>query len=104
MIVIESEEDLRARLAALGDMDDNTRNAVACSLVGHSRIQEYCLGYFTCGRCGAQVGDSLGAAYDATGVVIVGHNCPKCHANASALTWRDRVFAKDPFPAPEASA
>jgi hypothetical protein len=44
-------------------LDAKTAKSVVCSLVGHSRIQEFCFGYYTCARCGAQVGDSLGSMY-----------------------------------------
>ncbi len=96
---IGSAAEMRAKLKAMGPMPTEKRNAVVCALVGHSRIQEYCFGYFTCGRCGAQVGDSLGSVYDTTKVVIVGHDCPTCRANFAAGDWRDTLYAKSPFPA-----
>lgn len=88
---------LLAALAALGDITTEQRNAVVCALVGHSLIQSACFGYFNCARCGEQAGDSLGGAYTADKVVVVGHDCSTCRANYKKLTWRDKLFAADPF-------
>lgn len=70
---------------------------VVCSLIGHSRIQTVCFGYFSCARCDAQVGDAIAGAYDATNVVIVGHDCEHCRQAAKQLTWKDTLLAPDPF-------
>jgi hypothetical protein len=79
-------------------LSQEERNQVVCALVGHSRIQTSFFGYYYCGRCNAQVGDSLGSIYpSAAAVVVVGHNCETCRANAKTLTWRDKLFAPDPF-------
>ena len=94
---IKNEKELNEKLAALGDMDDKTRNDIVCSLLGHSLIQESCFGYFTCSRCGAQLGDSLGGYYDATKVVIVGHDCDTCRSNYEKLDWKHKVFTPNPF-------
>ena len=86
------------KLAFLGPMDVETRNGVVCSLIGHSRIQTACFGYFHCARCGAQVGDTLASSYEgAKTAVVVGHKCIACVANYQACTWRDKIFAPDPF-------
>lgn len=90
-----TEEEVRLRIEGL---DDETARSVVCALVGHSRIQTFCFGYFNCARCNAQVGDSLGSTYaDAPNVVVVGHDCEACRANAARLTWRDTIMAPDPF-------
>lgn len=94
-----TKKELLARLKALGPVDAQTRNAVVCAMVGHSKIQTACFGYYTCGRCGAQVGDSLGGVYPgAESAVVIGHNCDKCRQNFKACTWKDLVFAPNPFP------
>jgi len=93
-----TRKELMEKLKALGPMDKAKRNNVVCSLIGHSRIQETCWGYFHCARCGAQLGDQLGSVYDATEVVIVDHNCAKCRKNYKKLTWRDKLYVKNPFP------
>ena len=85
------------KLKALGEMDDETRNDVVCSLLGHSKIQESFFGYYNCARCGDQLGDAFGGIYDSSNVVVVGHDCPKCRANYEKLDWRHRIFAPDPF-------
>jgi ribosomal protein L37AE/L43A len=74
------------------------QKSVLCALVGHSRIQSVCFGYWSCARCEAQVGDSLGGAYSGADKVIVGHDCSTCRENAKSITWRDTLLAPDPFP------
>lgn len=101
-LTIVTEEELLNKLEALGPMDDEARNRVVCSLIGHSRIQTYFFGEYCCARCGAKVGDSLMSVYtEAEEVVIVGHNCPTCRANYEKCTWRDKIFAPDPFAKPD---
>ena len=78
-------------------LDDATRNATVCALVGHSGIQTGCFGYYSCARCGAQVGDTLAGSYNTAKVVVVGHNCPTCRENFDALGWQDKLFVPDPF-------
>ncbi len=100
-----TKTDLLKRLKALGRLTPEQRNDVTCSLIGHSRIQTHCMGYYYCGRCGAQLGDSLGSVYpQAEKVVVVSDGnqlhsagCKTCEANYKELTWRDKVFAPNPF-------
>jgi (p)ppGpp synthase/HD superfamily hydrolase len=85
-------------MSRLQGLDADSKKSVLCALVGHSRIQTYCFGYFNCARCCAQVGDSLGGVYpQAESVVIVGHDCKTCRKNAKELTWRDTLLSPDPF-------
>src|SRR6185503_1499613 len=85
-------------LARVEGLTDDQAKAVVCALVGHSRIQDHCFGYYTCARCGAQLGDALGGVYSAANrAVVVGHDCPVCRENAKELTWRDTLMAPDPF-------
>lgn len=86
-----------AKMKAIGDVTTEQRAHIACSLLGHSRIQKNAFFYFYCARCGDQLGDQLGSAYDARAVVIVGHDCDTCRTNYKALTWRDKIYAPDPF-------
>jgi len=96
-----TKAELRAKLKALGKMTKAQRNNIVCSLIGHSMIQELCFGYYTCGRCGVQMGDNLGSIYPAAEeVVVIGHNCPKCKTNYKKLTWRDKLYVPDPFKKP----
>lgn len=98
MKAIKTQEELIEKLGILGIEDEEKRNKVVCALIGHSKIQHYCFGYYTCARCGEQVGDSLGSLYpDAEKAVIVGHNCPACKENFEKLTWEDKAFCPDPF-------
>lgn len=98
MSVIETQQELIGILGALGDIEDSVRNGITCQLIGHSRIQSYCFGYFYCSRCGSQVGDSLGGLYQqAESVVVIGHDCPTCQENSKTLTWRDKIFTSDQF-------
>src|SRR5678816_3411289 len=78
-------------------LDDARRNATVCVLVGHSGIQTVCFGYYSCARCGAQVGDTLAGSYDPAKIVVIGHNCKTCQANYEAMGWQDKLFAPDPF-------
>lgn len=68
-----------------------------CTLIGHSNIVEGCFGYVHCGRCNAQIGDTLAGSYSNPRCVIIGHNCEECQENAKSLTWRDTYMAPDPF-------
>lgn len=78
------------------------RAAAVCGLVGHSRLRTFCFGYHYCGRCDAQLGDSLGGAYVAKGVVVECHGkgiklegCD-CREVAKTLTWRDTLLVDTP--------
>ena len=93
-----TKKELMSKLKILGKMDRQTRNNVVCSLIGHSMIQSVCFGYFYCGRCDDQVGDSLASVYPAAKqAVIIGHDCETCRVNFKALTWKDKLYAPDPF-------
>lgn len=97
-----TKKELMQKMEALGNITEEQRNAIVCSLIGHSRIQEYCFGYYTCARCGAQVGDSLAGYYSAAEeTVIVGHNCSTCQKNYKKLGWKDKIFCPNPFVAPK---
>lgn len=99
-----TKKELLAKLKALGEISEEQRNGIVCSLIGHSMIQSAFFGYFNCGRCGAQVGDSLAGCYpEAKDVVVVGHACDTCRANFAKLDWKSTLFAADPFPAKEAA-
>lgn len=73
--------------------DKKKRNSVVCSLIGHSNIQTGFFGYIYCGRCGDQVGDTLGGVYSNEKSVMVGHNCKTCRKNYKKLTWKDKLYA-----------
>lgn len=93
-----TKKKLFETLKSLGEIDKDTRNSTVCSLVGHSKIQNVCFGYYTCSRCGDQLGDSLASVYPgAEDAVIVGHKCEKCIENYKKCTWRDKLYAPDPF-------
>jgi hypothetical protein len=95
---IESEEALQKILSTLPIKDDDRRNTIICSLIGHSNICSTCFGYRYCGRCSAQLGDSLGSIdFGASEAVIIGHKCDKCKANYELCTWKDKLYVKDPF-------
>lgn len=90
-----TQADVEARIAGL---PEDTQKKMVCALVGHSRIQEHFWGYWYCGRCGIQMGDSLCSEYDGKKIVIIGHDCHVCRDNAKNLTWMDTFMAPDPFP------
>lgn len=73
---------------------------ILCVLLGHSKIQSSFWGYYYCGRCGDQVGDSLGSVYpQASTVVVIGHNCKTCRDNYKKLTLKDKLLTPNPFKA-----
>ena len=101
---IKSQKQLEAKLAALGQMDDEQKKSVVCSLIGHSKIQTQCFGYYYCGRCGDQLGDTLASVYpEAENAVVVGHGCDTCHANFKECDWRDTFLAPNPFKSEQAA-
>lgn len=87
-------DDVKARI---GGLDEETQKRMVCALVGHSRIETTCFGYYSCARCGEQVGDTLAGTYDADNSVVVGHNCEKCRENFAKLDWRHTFMTPDPF-------
>jgi len=94
-----TKKELLEKLKLLNLESKEQRNSIVCSLIGHSRIQTSCFGYYYCGRCGYQVGDTLGSIYEGVKeVVIIGHNCPTCRKNYKTLTWEDKLYAPNPFP------
>ena len=92
-----TKKELMKKVKALGKITKKERNDIVCALIGHSRIIETCWGYVHCGRCGNLIGDMLTSIFDSKEHVIVGHNCKICRKNYKALTWRDKLYAKDPF-------
>ena len=95
---IKTEKELKEILKKIPYKDDEQRNRIVCSLIGHSRISTVCWGYRYCGRCGEQLGDSLGGAdYGKPEAVIMGHNCKTCRKNYKKCTWKDKLFVKNPF-------
>jgi len=93
-----TKKELMSKLKVLDLKDKDKRNSTVCALIGHSKIQTTCFGYYNCARCGDQVGNSLGGVYmGAETAVVVGHNCETCQTNYKACTWRDKLYAPDPF-------
>lgn len=87
--------EVKRRIAGLRG---EQRKSTVCALIGHSRIVTFCFGYANCGRCGAQVGDSLGGVWSgAESSVIIGHNCKVCRKNYKSMTWRDKFLVPNPF-------
>lgn len=70
---------------------------VFCAVFRHSLIVTNCIGYKSCARCEAQVGDSLAGVWVNTKAVIFGHNCTVCNDNYSKMRWRDRMFVRNPM-------
>ena len=95
-----TEAEVRKRTEGLSD---DQAKAVVCALVGHSNIETTCFGYHYCGRCKAQVGDTLAGTYSNPDIVVIGHDCDICRANAKRLRWQDTMLAPEPFPEPPVS-
>lgn len=66
--------------------------ATVCAWVGHSRFVTRCAGYRYCGRCRAQVGDTLGGGWGGGDCVIKGCRCEVCQQNYQRMGWRDRLL------------
>lgn len=99
---IKSKEELLVILKKLPIENKDHRNSVICSLIGCSRISTTCFGYRNCGRCGTQLGDSLGSVdWGIKEAVIIGHNCPECRANYKKCDWKDKLYVKNPFITPK---
>lgn len=97
-VEIKTEAALKKKLKALGNISEEQKKSIVCSLIGHSRIQSTCFGYYNCGRCGDQLGDALGSIYTAAErVVIIGHKCKVCEKNYAECTWKDTFMCPDPF-------
>lgn len=64
-----------------------------CAWFGHSKIVDVDFYLVSCARCGVQIADTLQTGGRAD-IVIVGHDCEKCRANAKKLTWRDKLFTR----------
>jgi len=93
-----TEEDVRKIVGADGECSSERQRQAVCGLIGHSRIQSTCFGYYYCGRCDAKLGDTLASVYSgAETAVVIGHKCDVCVKNAETLTWKDRLFTPDPF-------
>ena len=93
-----TKKELLKKIESLELKDDDQRNKVVCSIIGHSMIMTTFFGYYYCARCGVQVGDALGSAFPAAErAVIVGHNCETCRENYKKLTWKDKLYCPDPF-------
>ncbi len=71
---------------------------IFCAVFRHSMIQTTFFGYYYCGRCGEQQGDTLASCYpSAKHAVIIGHNCEQCRANYKRLSWVDKLLVPNPF-------
>lgn len=95
-----SKRELKRRLKGLAP---EQAKVVACACIGHSDVVSTCFGYVYCGRCEAQIGDTLGGVSDLSRRVIIGHDCDACRTNAMQLDWTDTflvdeaaVFPNDP--------
>lgn len=92
-----TKDKLLNKIALLDPSDDDTKKRIVCAIIGHSKIQSMYFGYVSCGRCGEQIGDTLGGVYDTTDSVIIGHNCQTCRDNYRKLGWEDKWMVPDPF-------
>jgi hypothetical protein len=92
-----TKKELKEKLKLLNLKDKKQRNSVVCSLIGHSMIVTTFFGYVYCGRCEAQIGDTLASVFDTSNCVIIGHCCDKCKENYKNLTWKDKLYCPNPF-------
>jgi ribosomal protein L37AE/L43A len=92
-----NKKELISKLKALGEIDEQQKKSAVCALIGHSRIMTECFGYWSCGRCGQQIGDSLGGVFDGRDKVIIGHDCRVCRKNFKTIGWEDKFMTPYPF-------
>lgn len=93
-----TKTQLLEKLDAMGKLSDEQRNSIVCVLIGHSRIQTSCFGYYYCARCKDQLGDTLASVYPgAERAVVIGHDCDVCRKNYAECTWKDKLYTPDPF-------
>ncbi|MGE0674897.1 MAG: hypothetical protein AB7O64_17780 [Methylibium sp.] len=85
-------DEARSRIEGL---DHDTARSVICALLGHSKVQKVCFGYWYCGRCETQIGDSLASTFDGSRSVVVDHHCDVCRQNLAGLTDADRLLLPD---------
>lgn len=92
-----TKKELIAKISAIEPITEQQKKELVCTLIGHSNIITTYFGYIYCGRCNAQIGDSLGGIYDNPKAVIIGHNCETCQANYKIATWEDKFLTPNPF-------
>ena len=92
-----TKKEVMEKIKVLGDIDQETRNSIVCSLIGHSDIVHTCFGEVSCGRCNAKIGDILAGFYPIDECVLIGHDCDTCRANYTKMNWKDKLYAPDPF-------
>lgn len=102
-----TEQELLHKLAALGEVDADTRKSITCALIGHSKIVTQVFGEVYCGRCGDKIGDTLMGTFSFGGYVLLEedngpiHNqCVGCLATYAALPWEAKFGVPDPTAAP----
>ena len=92
------KEELESKIELLNLTDEKQKKEIACSLIGrHSKIVSMFFGYVYCGRCDAQIGDTLAGCFNGSKCVVIGHNCDTCRENYKNLTWEDTIYCQDPF-------
>jgi hypothetical protein len=90
-----TKAELKLKLKALEPIDKETKKNIVCSLIGHSDIVDFCMGYVSCGRCGAHLGDTLAGIYPRNAKqVIIDHDCDTCRENWENMTWKDKFMVK----------
>jgi len=96
--MINTEKELLEILQPMSFDDKDHQKKIICALIGHSKICTTCWGYRYCGRCTAQLGDSLGSVdYGIGKAVIIGHDCDVCKENYKKCTWKDKYLVPNPF-------
>jgi hypothetical protein len=84
-------------------LTEQQKKAIYCVKHGHSKIVSMSFGYVHCGRCEAQIGDTLGGVFpQMPECALIGHNCQICQANIAKMTKHelamidvDKLFPKD---------
>lgn len=98
-----TQTQIKKKLKAIEPATDAVKRKLVCAFLGHSRVVTMCFGYVYCARCEDQIGDTLAGAFDAKHVVISGHDCPTCRANAKTFKWQDRFMLPKEIEVPQCS-
>ena len=67
---------------------------IYCIKNEHAKYATNCMGYISCGRCGDQIGDSIGGIFDGAGLALVGHKCDTCTEAFNKLSDIDQLIFK----------
>jgi hypothetical protein len=96
----ETQESFEDKLKVFGEITEEQKSAVACAILGHSKVIDACFGQITCGRCGANLGDTLVGTYTIPEGSFLRKSVEENIANRDkwdSLSWSDTYLITDTF-------